>query len=44
MLIDFVCVLQLLGRKVYASNNQLGGIQIMYNNGVTHKTEREYTT
>ena len=31
--------LQLLGREVYASNNQLGGIQIMYNNGVSHKTE-----
>lgn len=30
---------KLLGRKVYASNNQLGGIQIMYNNGVSHKTE-----
>ncbi|KAJ8909874.1 hypothetical protein NQ315_013508 [Exocentrus adspersus] len=24
---------KLLGREVYASNNQLGGIQIMYNNG-----------
>lgn len=24
---------------MYASNNQLGGTQIMYNNGVTHKTE-----
>lgn len=32
-------IFQLLGREVYASNNQLGGIQIMYNNGVTHKTE-----
>ncbi|VEN41740.1 unnamed protein product [Callosobruchus maculatus] len=31
---------RLLGREVYASNNQLGGIQIMYNNGVTHKTEQ----
>ncbi|XP_075219792.1 acetyl-CoA carboxylase isoform X3 [Lycorma delicatula] len=30
---------KLLGRKVYASNNQLGGIQIMYNNGISHKTE-----
>lgn len=30
---------QLLGREVYASNNQLGGTQIMYNNGVSHKTE-----
>ncbi|XP_049793738.1 acetyl-CoA carboxylase isoform X1 [Schistocerca nitens] len=30
---------KLLGREVYASNNQLGGTQIMYNNGVSHKTE-----
>ncbi|XP_065216768.1 acetyl-CoA carboxylase isoform X5 [Planococcus citri] len=29
---------KLLGREVYASNNQLGGVQIMHNNGVTHKT------
>ncbi|ODM91018.1 Acetyl-CoA carboxylase 2 [Orchesella cincta] len=29
-----------IGREVYTSNNQLGGIQIMYNNGVSHKTER----
>lgn len=27
-----------MGREVYTSNNQLGGIQIMYNNGVTHTT------
>ncbi|XP_076754635.1 acetyl-CoA carboxylase isoform X3 [Xylocopa sonorina] len=27
-----------LGREVYASNNQLGGIQIMHNNGVSHAT------
>lgn len=27
-----------LGREVYASNNQLGGIQIMYHNGVSHIT------
>ncbi|GMT36213.1 hypothetical protein PFISCL1PPCAC_27510 [Pristionchus fissidentatus] len=25
-----------LGKEVYTSNNQLGGTQIMYNNGVTH--------
>lgn len=30
---------KVLGREVYASNNQLGGIQIVYNNGVTHKTD-----
>ncbi|GLG99488.1 Acetyl-CoA carboxylase, partial [Gryllus bimaculatus] len=29
---------KLLGREVYSSNNQLGGIQIMYNNGITHQT------
>ncbi|WKY14248.1 hypothetical protein Q1695_000077 [Nippostrongylus brasiliensis] len=26
----------LLGKEVYTSNNQLGGIQIMFKNGVTH--------
>lgn len=31
-------VVQVLGREVYTSNNQLGGIQIMHNNGVTHTT------
>ena len=31
---------KLLGREVYSSNTQLGGTQIMYNNGVSHKTER----
>jgi acetyl-CoA carboxylase / biotin carboxylase 1 len=25
---------------VYASNNQLGGVQIMYNNGVSHTTAK----
>ena len=30
--------LQVLGREVYSSNAQLGGIQIMHNNGVTHLT------
>lgn len=29
---------KVLGREVYSSNNQLGGIQIMHNNGVTHTT------
>ncbi|XP_011499057.1 PREDICTED: acetyl-CoA carboxylase isoform X2 [Ceratosolen solmsi marchali] len=28
-----------LGREVYASNNQLGGVQIMHNNGISHATE-----
>ncbi|XP_034026120.1 acetyl-CoA carboxylase isoform X2 [Thalassophryne amazonica] len=27
---------KVLGREVYASSNQLGGVQIMHNNGVTH--------
>ncbi|XP_064627568.1 acetyl-CoA carboxylase-like isoform X4 [Lineus longissimus] len=27
---------KVLGREVYTSHNQLGGIQIMHNNGVTH--------
>jgi len=27
---------QVLGREVYTSNNQLGGVQIMHNNGVSH--------
>merc|ERR1719245_1599925 len=31
---------KLLGREVYTSNAQLGGVQIMYHNGVSHKTER----
>ncbi|XP_058168228.1 acetyl-CoA carboxylase [Anopheles ziemanni] len=39
ILTGFAALNKLLGRKVYASNNQLGGIQIMHNNGVTHKTE-----
>lgn len=33
---DVVVCLQVLGREVYSSNNQLGGVQIMYNNGVSH--------
>ena len=28
--------LQLLGKEVHTSNKQLGGIQIMYTNGVIH--------
>jgi len=35
-----VALNKLLGREVYSSNTQLGGPQIMFNNGVTHKTER----
>uniref|UniRef100_G3TBG5 acetyl-CoA carboxylase n=1 Tax=Loxodonta africana TaxID=9785 RepID=G3TBG5_LOXAF len=29
---------KVLGREVYTSNNQLGGVQIMYYNGVSHIT------
>ncbi|XP_043924452.1 acetyl-CoA carboxylase 2 [Protopterus annectens] len=29
---------KVLGRDVYTSNNQLGGVQIMHNNGVSHTT------
>ncbi|XP_005869738.1 PREDICTED: acetyl-CoA carboxylase 2 isoform X2 [Myotis brandtii] len=29
---------KVLGREVYTSNNQLGGVQIMHNNGVSHIT------
>ncbi|KAG5368607.1 Acetyl-CoA carboxylase [Yarrowia sp. E02] len=32
---------KLLGREVYSSNLQLGGTQIMYNNGVSHLTARD---
>lgn len=35
---ESLLVVQVLGREVYTSNNQLGGIQIMHNNGVTHTT------
>ncbi|CAG7704187.1 unnamed protein product [Allacma fusca] len=40
ILTGFGALNKLLGREVYTSNNQLGGIQIMYNNGVSHKSER----
>uniref|UniRef100_A0A4W3IZZ0 acetyl-CoA carboxylase n=1 Tax=Callorhinchus milii TaxID=7868 RepID=A0A4W3IZZ0_CALMI len=29
---------KVLGREVYSSNSQLGGVQIMHNNGVSHAT------
>ena len=39
VLTGLLCVsVQVLGREVYTSNNQLGGVQIMHNNGVTHTT------
>ncbi|CAF5183633.1 unnamed protein product, partial [Rotaria magnacalcarata] len=32
---------KVLGREVYNSNNQLGGIQIMFNNGITHDVVKD---
>ena len=32
---------KLLGSEVYSSNLQLGGTQIMYNNGVSHLTAQD---
>ena len=32
---------KVLGKEVYTSNRQLGGPQIMYNNGVSHMTVRD---
>ncbi|OXB62162.1 hypothetical protein ASZ78_015344 [Callipepla squamata] len=29
---------KVLGREVYTSNNQLGGVQVMHNNGISHIT------
>ncbi|XP_056647760.1 acetyl-CoA carboxylase isoform X2 [Diorhabda sublineata] len=40
ILTGYAALNKLLGREVYASNNQLGGIQIMHNNGVSYKTEQ----
>lgn len=39
ILTGFRALNKVLGREVYASNNQLGGVQIMYNNGVSHAIE-----
>ncbi|KAM3955585.1 LOW QUALITY PROTEIN: acetyl-CoA carboxylase-like [Aphomia sociella] len=36
ILTGYAALNKVLGRAVYASNNQLGGIQIMHNNGVSH--------
>ncbi|KAL0809386.1 hypothetical protein ABMA28_011580 [Loxostege sticticalis] len=38
ILTGYAALNKVLGRSVYASNNQLGGISIMHNNGVTHAT------
>jgi acetyl-CoA carboxylase/biotin carboxylase 1 len=32
---------KVLGREVYNSNNQLGGTQIMFNNGITHDVVKD---
>ncbi|XP_031330897.1 acetyl-CoA carboxylase isoform X2 [Photinus pyralis] len=40
ILTGYTALNKLLGREVYASNNQLGGIQIMHNNGISHKTDQ----
>ncbi|CAF3336404.1 unnamed protein product [Rotaria sp. Silwood1] len=32
---------EVLGREVYNSNNQLGGIQIMFNNGISHDVVKD---
>lgn len=36
LVLQGVVFVQVLGRDVYTSNNQLGGVQIMHNNGVSH--------
>uniref|UniRef100_UPI00358EE22F acetyl-CoA carboxylase-like isoform X2 n=1 Tax=Myxine glutinosa TaxID=7769 RepID=UPI00358EE22F len=36
ILTGFSALNKVLGREVYSSNNQLGGVQIMHHNGVTH--------
>ena len=38
ILTGYTALNKLLGREVYTSNTQLGGIQIMHNNGVSHAT------
>ncbi|CAG4978405.1 unnamed protein product [Colias eurytheme] len=36
ILTGYMALNKVLGKPVYASNNQLGGVQIMHNNGVSH--------
>ena len=38
ILTGYTALNKLLGREVYTSNTQLGGLQIMHNNGVTHSS------
>lgn len=41
ILTGFAALNKVLGSAVYSSNGQLGGVPIMFNNGVTHATEGE---
>lgn len=38
ILTGFQALNKILGREVYTSNNQLGGVNVMYANGVSHAT------
>lgn len=42
ILTGFAALNKVLGSTVYSSNDQLGGIPIMFSNGVSHATERWY--
>ena len=37
ILTGYAALNKVLGRNVYSSNSQLGGTQIMHNNGLTHR-------
>lgn len=41
ILTGFQALNKLLGREVYTSNNQLGGVNVMYANGVSHATVQD---
>ncbi|CAH1789095.1 unnamed protein product [Owenia fusiformis] len=41
ILTGFRALNKVLGREVYTSDNQLGGVQIMHNNGVSHDISRD---
>lgn len=41
ILTGFQALNKLLGREVYTSNNQLGGVNVMYANGVSHVTVQD---
>ncbi|RHZ27040.1 hypothetical protein DYB31_000172 [Aphanomyces astaci] len=42
ILTGFQALNKLMGKDVYSSNDQLGGIKIMHNNGVTHLTANNH--